>query len=73
MKSLQNVRIEIEGPPGPPPQVGLADAALTAELKTFFDSLTTQPLPDRMLELAQALEDAFGRGELYAADRRRRS
>jgi len=72
MKSLQNVRIEIEGPTTPP-RAGLADAPLTAELRVFFDSLTAQPLPDRMLELAQALEDAFGRGELYAADRRRSS
>jgi hypothetical protein len=35
------------------------------ELKTMFDSLTNGPLPDRLLQLADALEEAFNRGDLF--------
>ncbi len=41
------------------------------ELKSLYGGLTTAPLPDRMAELADALEEAFRRGELF--DRRRHS
>jgi hypothetical protein len=36
-----------------------------AELKTMFESLTAGPMPDRLLQLADALEDAFQRGDLF--------
>ena len=35
-----------------------------AQLKTVFDRLTASPMPDRMQELADALERAFQQGEL---------
>jgi hypothetical protein len=31
----------------------------------MFDGLTAGPMPDRLLQLADALEEAFQRGELY--------
>jgi hypothetical protein len=37
---------------------------LGCELKTMFDNLTAGPLPDRLVQLADALEEAFRRGEL---------
>ncbi|OYX32141.1 MAG: hypothetical protein B7Y99_09020 [Caulobacterales bacterium 32-69-10] len=42
-----------------------AQAQLGCELKTMFDSLTAGPLPDRLVQLADALEEAFRRGELF--------
>jgi hypothetical protein len=38
---------------------------LGCELKHMFDALTAGPLPDRMVQLADALEEAFQRGELF--------
>lgn len=38
---------------------------LGCELKAMFDGLTAGPLPDRLLLLADALDDAFRRGELF--------
>jgi hypothetical protein len=38
---------------------------LGAELKTLFETLTAGPMPDRLLQLADALEEAFQRGELF--------
>jgi hypothetical protein len=35
------------------------------ELKTLFETLTSGPMPDRLLQLADALEEAFQRGELF--------
>ena len=35
------------------------------ELKQMFGDLTAGPLPDRMVQLADALEEAFRRGELF--------
>lgn len=40
-------------------------ARLGCELKTMFDSLTAGPMPDRLTQLADALEEAFHRGELF--------
>lgn len=36
-----------------------------AELKSMFETLTAGPMPDRLLQLADALEEAFQRGELF--------
>jgi hypothetical protein len=47
----------------------LGSDRLGAELKTLYGELTAAPLPDRMVELADALEEAFRRGDLF--DRRR--
>jgi hypothetical protein len=73
MKSLQNVETGLEDSPMHPPCADMSEAKLTGEWRVFFDGLTSQPLPDRMLELAQALEEAFGRGDLYDQDVRRPS
>jgi hypothetical protein len=35
------------------------------ELKCMFDTLTAGPLPDRLIQLADALEEAFQRGDLF--------
>ena len=43
------------------------------ELKQMFGNLTAGPLPDRMVQLADALEEAFRRGELFDPDSRRAS
>ena len=39
------------------------------QLKTYFDSLTAGPVPDRLLRLTEALEAAFERGELQCGGR----
>jgi hypothetical protein len=41
------------------------------ELKVMFGALTAGPMPDRMVQLADALEEAFRRGDLFDADPRR--
>ena len=38
---------------------------LGAELKCMFEGLTAGPMPDRLLQLADALEEAFQRGDLF--------
>jgi hypothetical protein len=69
MKSFQETSIEASEPwpavSGPPMQ-----AQLGCELKSMFGSLTAGPLPDRLVELADALEEAFRRGELSGPSRR---
>lgn len=40
-------------------------APLGQELKSMFDTLTSGPMPDRLVQLADALEEAFKRGELF--------
>ena len=42
-----------------------ASQRIGADLKTMFDNLTAGPMPERLLQLADALEDAFQRGELF--------
>ena len=37
------------------------------ELKGMFDILCDGPMPKRLLDLADALEEAFQRGDLHAA------
>ncbi|HTK34129.1 MAG TPA: hypothetical protein VL358_02430 [Caulobacteraceae bacterium] len=68
MKSLSNIR-----PKSAPPQEWvILDAPTPAqigdELKVMFSALTAGPLPDRMVQLADALEEAFRRGELFDRD-----
>ena len=43
-------------------------------LKAMFDRLTDEPLPDRLIQLADQLEDAFQSGRLFdrVADKPRR-
>ena len=60
--------LDVDGPPPArdwsamplPPQQRLGH-----ELKCMFDTLTAGPLPERLIQLADALEDAFRRGELF--------
>ena len=46
-------------PAGPP------DQRLGQDIKSMFDNLTAGPVPDRLLQLADALEEAFQRGDLF--------
>ncbi len=41
--------------------------ALGVQLKGMFDQLSEGPMPSRLVDLADALEAAFQRGDLYAA------
>lgn len=47
------------------PTATLDRHALGDELKSMFDTLTSGPMPDRLLQLADALEEAFMRGDLF--------
>jgi hypothetical protein len=70
MKSFQEAGSELDHSPPWPHAAGLgadAQAQLGCELKTMFDSLTAGPLPDRLVQLADALDEAFRRGELFEA------
>ena len=40
------------------------DGPLGEQLKSYFDGLTTSPVPDTLLRLTEALEAAFERGDL---------
>ncbi len=40
------------------------ELALGSCLKSFFDGVTASPIPDRIQQLAKALEDALERGDL---------
>lgn len=42
-----------------------APGALGDELKDMFDLMCDGPMPNRLVELADALEAAFQRGELH--------
>ncbi len=52
----------------PPMGAGVAPAfpqdELGGKLKSFFDGLTSGPMPDRLMQLAAQLEAAVERGEL---------
>ncbi len=65
MKSFQNASADLDPPRWPMAAGPAAQAQLGCELKTMFDSLTAGPLPDRLVQLADALEEAFRRGELF--------
>ena len=63
MKSFHDVGRQPRNDPAAiasPPQERLG-----AELKCMFEDLTAGPMPDRLLQLADALEEAFQRGELF--------
>ncbi len=51
------------------PSTAHTDQPLGEQLKTHFDSLTVEPLPDRLLRLTEALEAAFERGEFQCGGR----
>lgn len=38
---------------------------LGEQLKGMFDHFSSDPMPDRLVSLADALEEAFRRGELH--------
>jgi len=44
------------------------ELALGSCLKTFFDGVTASPIPDRIQQLAKALEEALERGDLRPKD-----
>lgn len=48
----------------PSPAFTVAQARIGEDLKMMFDALTAGPMPDRLVHLAQALEEALKRGEL---------
>jgi hypothetical protein len=54
-----------------PPAV--AQERLGCELKLMFDHLTAGPLPDRLGQLAAAVDEALRRGDLYGDSRPRRA
>ena len=45
----------------------MAQSCLGDSLKSFFGGLTSSPIPDRLMQLADELEAAFERGELGGA------
>ena len=56
-------------PPSPPVARDLAaavpaEAPLGDKLKTYYDRLSSEPVPDGLARLTEALEAAFERGEL---------
>jgi hypothetical protein len=73
MKSVQDMNanpVEPQWPLAPAPE---AQERLGCELKSMFDNLTAGPLPDRLVQLADALDEAFRRGELFDHRARRSS
>jgi hypothetical protein len=71
MKSLSNIGA---GAPGSQEWVVLhaqTPDRMGDELKQMFGALTAGPMPDRMLQLTEALEEAFRRGDLFDGDPRR--
>ena len=54
------------------PLADVGQERLGCELKMMFDSLTAGPLPDRLVQLAAAVDDALRRGELYGDGQPRR-
>ena len=55
------------GKPQPHPIADLrtAQPEIGDQLKRMFGEMTDGPLPSRLLDLADRLEDAFQRGELF--------
>jgi hypothetical protein len=70
MKSLEGVNriVQPQWRPGM-----IVHQQLGGELKTVFDGLTAAPLPDKLMQLADALEEAFQRGDLFEARPGRRA
>ena len=46
--------------------------AVGADLRRLFDDVTREPMPPRLVDLCDRLEDAFRRGELYGRAQSRR-
>ena len=63
MKSFHDVDRQPRNPRAAIP--GPGQEQLGADLKSMFEGLTAGPMPDRLLQLADALEEAFQRGELF--------
>ena len=57
--------------PGAP--VAPAQPELGDRLKVMFGEMSAGPMPPRLLELADRLEEAFQRGELFSSCGRRRA
>ena len=51
------------------PPLGQPD--LGDQLKVMFGEMSAGPMPSRLLELADRLEEAFQRGELFDCSKRR--
>ena len=51
--------------------IHVAQPELGDQLKAMFGEMTAGPMPSRLLELADRLEDAFQRGELFDCATRR--
>ena len=56
---MQRAASQLPGNPAP-----VLDEPIGEQLKTYFDSLTSGPTPERLLRLTELLEAAFDRGEL---------
>ena len=52
-------------PTARPPEVGACAGELGDQLKGMFDRVVTGPMPARLLDLADRLEEAFQRGDLF--------
>ncbi len=57
--------------PSPSPQIArdrpaevAVEGALCDKLKTYYDRLALDPVPDSLLQLTEALDAAFERGDL---------
>lgn len=51
--------------PQPQASIDTPSVEIGDQLKCMFDHLTDGPMPRRLLDLADALEEAFQRGELF--------
>ncbi len=60
-------------PPPPPPQVVDAADPVGDGLRRMFGDVVAAPMPSSLIELCEALEDAFNRGELSRGSPRRRA
>ena len=54
-----------------PGALDLCQPQLGDQLKRMFGEVSADPMPSRLLELADALEEAFQRGELFDPAARR--
>lgn len=73
MKSLNNAGAEAPTTPQWAAMRASRPDRLGDDLKQMFGDLTAGPLPDRMVQLADALEEAFRKGELFDTEARRAS
>ena len=56
---MQRAATQLPGEPA-----STTDEPIGEQLKTYFDSLTLGPTPERLLRLTEMLEAAFDRGDL---------